>query len=84
MNTLKFTSNIYPDSFLENKVFTDPVFASDDIDVPGYNSPTKVNLLKTGSIHDYWSRNSDIITVNTVETNKDDPIAVCSQFDSVA
>ena len=84
MNTLKFTSNIYPDSFLENKIFTDLVFASNNIDVPGYDLPTKVNLLNIGSMHDYWSRDLDIITVNAVEIDKDDPTAVCGQFDSGA
>ena len=80
----KFTLDIYPDFFLENQVITDPVFASDDIDVSGYNLPTKVNLLDTGSMHDYWSRDPDIITVNVVEIDKDDPTAVCGQFESGA
>ena len=80
----KFTSDIYPDSFLETKFFVDPVFTSDDIDVPGYDLPTKVNLLETGFMHDYWSRDLDIITVNAVEIDKDDPTAVCGQFDSGA
>ena len=49
----KFSSDIYLDSVLEDKVFIDPVFASDDINVPTYNSPTKVNFLENGSMHDY-------------------------------
>ena len=84
VNMSKFTSNIYPDSFLENKVFIDLVFTSDDIDVPGYNSPTKVNLLDTGAMHNYWWQDPDVITVNVVEIDKDDPTVVCGQFDSGA
>ena len=63
--------------FLGSKVFIDPVFATDDIDVPRYDSPTKVNLFDTSSMHDYWSRDPDIITVNIVEIDKDDPTAIC-------
>ena len=84
VNTSKFTSNIYPDSVLEDKVFSDPAFASDDIDVPGYDLPTKMNLLDTGSMHDYWSRDPYIITVNAIKIDKDNPTAVSGQFDSGA
>ena len=84
VNTSKFTSDIYLDSVLEDKGFEDPVFASDDINVTGYNWSTKVNRLNAGSMYDYWSHNPNIITVNILEIDKDYPIVVCGQFDSRA
>ena len=69
---------------MEDKVIVDPVFPSDDINVPGYNLLTKMNLLDTGSMHDYLSQDPDIITFNTVKIDKYDPTTVCRQFDSNA
>ena len=69
-------------SVFDDGDFEDPISASDDIDVPDYDSPTKVNLLDVGTMNDYWSRDLDIITVNAVEINKDDPTAICGQFNS--
>ena len=82
IDTSAFTSDIYPEPVFDNDVFEGPVFAPDDIDVPDYDSPTKVNLLDVGTMHDYWSRNPDVITVNAADINKDDPTAVRGQFDS--
>ena len=65
-------------------VFEDPIFAPDTIEVPVYDSPTKVNLLDVGTMLDYWDRDEDIITVNAVAIDKDDPTAIRSQFDSGA
>ena len=64
---------------MEDKVFEDPVFTSDDIDNTGYDSPT-MNILDTGSIHYYWSRNPDVITVNIIKIDKDDPTKCFGQF----
>ena len=60
------------------------VITSDDIDVPGYDLPTKVDLLDTGAMYDYWSRNPDVITVNAIKIDKDNPTTVHGQFDSGA
>ena len=76
VDTSAFTSDLYPEPVFDNNVFEDPIFASDDIDVSDYDSPTKVNLFDVGTMNDYWSRDSAIITVNAVEINKDDPTAV--------
>ena len=35
-------------------------------------------------MNDYWWRDPDIITVNAVKINKDDPTAIRGQFDSGA
>ena len=77
-------SDIYPGPILKNTVFEDPIFASDDIDVPGYDKPTKVNLLGTGTMYDYWSDDRDVLTVNAIKFDKNDPTAIRGQFDSGA
>ena len=78
VDTSNFTFDLYPEPVFDDNVFEDPVFASDDIDVSDYDLPTKVNLTDVGTINDYWSRDPNIITVNVVEINKDDPTAVRS------
>ena len=35
-------------------------------------------------MHDYWDRDADVITVNAVAIDKDDPTAIRGQFDSGA
>ena len=84
VDTMKFTSDIYPDPVFEDKVFEDFVFASDGIDILDYDMPTKVNLLDTGIMRDYWSHDPDNLIVNTIEIDKDDHTAVRGQFDSGA
>ena len=50
-------------------------FADDSI--PIYDSLIKVNLLDIKTMNDYWSQDSDVITVNAVEITKDDPTTIC-------
>ena len=80
VNTSAFTSDLYPEPAFDDGVFEDSIFTSDAILI--YDSLTKVNLLEVGN--DYWSPDLDIITVNAVEITKDDPTAICGQFDSSA
>ena len=84
VNTSAFTSDLYPEPVFNGTVFEDTVIARDDIYVPDYDSPTKVNLLDVGTMNDYWSQDPDIITVNAAKINKDDPTAIRGQFDSGA
>ena len=60
------------------------IFAPDDIDVPDYDSTTKVNLLDVGTMHDYWPRVADVITINAVANDKDDPTVIRGKFYSGA
>lgn len=45
---------------------------------------TVVNHLNTSTFHDYWSGDADVITINTIEINKDDLTPIGGQFDSGA
>ena len=45
-------------------------------DIPDHDMPTCVNHLNTGTMHDYWSCDADVITVNTVDVDKDDPTVI--------
>ena len=60
INTSNLTSDLYPD--VDDDVYEDPIFAPDAIEVPDYDSPTRVNLLDVGTMHDYWDRDEDVIT----------------------
>ena len=84
VNTSACTSDLYPEPVYNDEVFEDPIFTSNDIDIPNYDSPSKVNHLDVGTMNDYWSRDSEIITDNAVKINKDDPTAIRGQFDSGA
>ena len=33
-------------------------------------------------MYDYWSHNPNVLAVNTIKIDKDDPTAVCGQFNS--
>ena len=81
VNTSAINSDLYSELIFDDNVFEDPVFARDDMNVPNYDSPTKVNLVDVDTMHNYWSRDPDIITVNAVENNKDDHTAVRGQLD---
>ena len=50
VNISAFTFDLYSKPVFDDEVFEDPVFASDDNDVPDYDSPTKVNLLDVGTM----------------------------------
>ena len=78
-NTLKFSSDIYPVSAAKEPVFTD-----DDFDVPDHDMLTSVNHLDTGTLYNYWSCDTDVITLNAIQIDKDDPTALRGQFDSDA
>ena len=76
INTSSLTSDLYPVADPE----IEPVFANDPI--PVYDLPTKVNFLDVGTINDYWDNDAEIITVNALAIDKDDPDAIRGQFDS--
>ena len=78
-NTSDFTSDLYPQ--IDHDRYP-PVFDNDDI--PVFDLPTKVNLLDVGTMNDYWSHDPDDIIFNAVRIAKDDPTAICGQFDSGA
>ena len=73
IDTSAFISDLYPDPEFDDDVYERPVFAGDDI--PIYDSPTKVNLLNISTMNDYWFQNP---------ITKNDPTAICGQFDSGA
>ena len=79
IDTSNFTSDLYPE--FDHDCYS-PVFNDDNI--PVYDLPTKVNLLDVGTMNDYWSHDPEDITVNAVKIAKDDPTAICGQFDSGA
>ena len=79
VDTLKFTSDIYPVAPAKE---IQQVFAANDDDIPDHDIPTVINHLDTGILHNYWSDGADIITVNAVKIDKDDPTVIKGQFDS--
>ena len=79
IDTSDFTSDLNPE--FDNNQYS-PVF--DDDDIPLYDLHTKVNLLDVGTMNDYRSHDPENITVNSVKIAKDDPITICSQFNSGA
>ena len=74
INTSNLTSDLYPE--VDDDVYEDPIFAPDTIEVPVYDSPTKVNFLDVGTMNDYWDHDEETITVNAVAIDKDDPTAI--------
>ena len=82
INTSNLTSDLYP--AVDDDIYKDPIFAPDAIEVPVYDSPTKVNPLNVGTMYEYWESDEDVITVNAVAIDKDDSTAIHGQFDSGA
>ena len=77
----QFTSDIYPPVPV---TIVEPIFDSDDFDIPNHEMSTVANPLYVSTLHDYFGDDLDDIEVNAVAVVNDDSNAICVQFDSSA
>ena len=81
VDTSKFTLDVYP---IVPAATVEPIFDSDNFDIPDDDMTTGVNYLSVGTLHDHFSHDPDNIAVNAVAVDNDYSNAIHGQFDSGA